>query len=62
MEAMARMNDYIPHKTVDVINYPSPNLSSLQWRHNECNNISNQRRLDGLFNSLFPHQQSTYVT
>ena len=28
----------------------------LQWRHNECDGISNHRRLDGLLNRLFWHR------
>ena len=28
-------------------------LISLQWRHNECNGVSNRRHLDCLFNCLF---------
>ena len=51
--SQGRMNDYIPYRTMGVINYLYPNLSSFQWRHNECDGISNHRRLDGLLSSLF---------
>ena len=39
---------------------------TLQWRHNECDGVSNHRRLDGLLNHLFrrrskKHQSSALL-
>ena len=51
------------HKITTVITYPHPNLSSLQWRHNEREGISNHPCPDCLLIRLFrrrsrKHQRS----
>ena len=44
---------YILYILFDYIIWSGSQNTTLQWRHNECNCISNHRPLDGLLNHLF---------
>ena len=51
-------NLYILNTLIHTKQYMAPKIRdslSLQWRHNERNDVSNHHRLDCLFNCLFRH-------
>ena len=47
------MINFITHFVMNIITHPCWDLSSLQWGHNECNNVSNHQPRDCLLNRLF---------
>ena len=54
VEVMAWMSNYIPLFYMDVTTYPCPiHDTSLQWRHNWRDSVSNHQPHDCLLNRLF---------